>query len=527
MSEQLEQLREQHKAMLEAAELKQLQAEVALLEHAASVVPEAVAMREAWGEPVNTAEYLTDTPGFGLDARGLISRPEDRRQGDYYPFWRTEPEHQAIRGAARILHATDEIAIAGIDGIVDYAVGSGMGFKVTPKGKADKSLAAAIQAIVDAFLDQNRIRGEGERELVEASRVDGEMALALEHRGGRVVEGRFVDVASIVQPDNPRDIENYIGETSLDWKYGVATEHGRPDVPLGYFVQWFGDANDWEFYPEHEPDRHGRLFHFEKLNVRRFVKRGLSDLFANGDSMKNADRLGSNLTLGLAIQSAIAFVREHAAGTTSRQIRAMQAKEREFTRIEPTQHGQKSINVRSIEPGHVVDTKQGSGYKPGPLAGEGAARAVDVLQAGMRRAGIRWKFPEYMISGDASNNAFASTMMAESPFIRANQPRQDFYARSFERLLWKVVAIIAKRAPKFVHSMTLRELKQAVSIDVDAPQAEVRDRKEELETLEKEHEMGIVAMDTVASEMGRDLEDEKRKRAEEPTPQPTEPTDGR
>ena len=44
--------------------------------------------------------------------------------------------------------------------------------------------------------------------------------------------------------------------------------------------------------------------------------------------------------------------------------------------------------------------------------------------------------PEYLISGDASNNNRASSEQATEPFVAAREVDQRFYARFHEDILW-------------------------------------------------------------------------------------------
>ncbi len=50
--------------------------------------------------------------------------------------------------------------------------------------------------------------------------------------------------------------------------------------------------------------------------------------------------------------------------------------------------------------------------------------------------------PEFMLTSDASNANYASTMVAEGPAVKLFQSEQQFFAREFTRL-WRWVMEVA------------------------------------------------------------------------------------
>lgn len=516
---------EQLRTKLEALKMEH---EATILEgqiRAHRLISSAVLREGEWGDRVSPREYLDDTPdwyGSGMDS-ARISLPTDHKDGDNYPFWLTETEHQTQRGVSRHISTTDEIAIGAIENHCNYVLGKkGFEFKVIGKGgaaTADK-LVAAAQQIVDVFLEFNRWSGVLEREIVAKTPRDGELLLGLEDRGGLLAEAVYLDPSFITEPDNVRDLEEYsrLG-CGLNWKYGVASEPNRPAKTYGVFCSWYGSDTDWEFFPS------SRLVH-GKLNVDQDVKRGMSDFYAVYVNLQRAAKLFGNTMEGAAVQAAIAYIRQHAPGVGPQAIRDFVAGQSTDTQTAVVgKGGTQTRQARKVRPGQVVDIPNGAQYVAGPLGQPRSTGYIEVMQAAMRRIGIRWTMPEYMISGDASNANFSSTLVSESPFVKAIETRQGWYSTHFAELLLKVLQLKAARL-----GLSPRQVAERLSINVVCPQVPIRDRQKETQVAQAEYAAGILSRDTWASQAGHNLAEEEAKGARPQagaapgTPAPGDPT---
>ena len=479
-------------------------------------------MAEAWGDTVDRTEYLRDGAGlsyFGDLTNGRqLSQASDRKDGDNVPFWQSETELAWIRGVSRVLAAVDEVAIGALDNLTNYAIGEGFTYKVMPRNSKDAeavALAARVQRFVDRFLDANDFACEGERECFQASRRDGEACLALEHRGGSAVEIVPVDPGALTEPDNAFALSDWAGfcGSPLSWKYGVATPENRTHRPMAYFVEWAsGNGQDWDLY--REPD-----FVHIKLNVDRVVKRGCSDYYPVYRNLERAGRLLGNTIEGASVQAAIAYIREHAQGVTTDTITDLVQTRADVRRTDPSTG--KTRNIAKVKPGTVVDVTSGMKYHAGPMGSPNGPAFIEIVQAGLRMAGIRWTMPEYMISGDASNANFSSTLVSESPFIKATESRQQVYVRAYRRLVWKAVCMVARKCWLFGANVTPEVLDMMLELQVDAPKVDVRDPEQQHRIRKDEHAAGILSLQTWASEAGRDLAKEQALGAKpQPIPQP-------
>ena len=87
----------------------------------------------------------------------------------------------------------------------------------------------------------------------------------------------------------------------------------------------------------------------------------------------------------------------------------------DFTAVRPAT-GQ-TANFRRYAPGTILDAMAGTDYEF-PAAALDAARYVVVLQAELRAIAARLVMPEFMLTSDASNANYASTMVAEGPAVK-------------------------------------------------------------------------------------------------------------
>ena len=515
----VEKLRERREELLLQREIATLEAET----RSAEILSKHVV--EAWGDSVSRTEFLRDGSGlsnFGFGRTDRVSRAQDKRQGDNYPHWRTEVELAQIRGESRHIATSDEVAISALENLGNYCLGSGLEWRVIPKRQhannpQAKEAARAAQQIIDRFLDDNGWQDGAERGAFERWRRDGEIHVALyDEDDGRRIDAKIIDPDFVTEPERPRQLEDYLDLPSgLCWKYGHASDWKSPGTAIGYFVSWFGDPVDWEYLPAE------RVVH-SKLNVDEEVKRGLSDFYSVRLNLEKAGKLLENTLIGASIQASIAYIREHAEGTTAEGIRSFVKARADSTQTVNTESGSRTRYGRRMDPGTVVDIKQGAKYHAGPLGQPRSTSYIDLVQAALRLVGVRWQMPEYLISGDASNGNFASVLVAEAPFTKSSERKQRDFAATCKRIAWKVLRI----ASRFGLLPPWSRLREWLEVTVEGPEIAVRDRVEDHQIRREENEAGILSEDTWASLAGYDLADERAKGAKRRSAEPPQTPQG-
>lgn len=463
-----------------------------------------------WGDLVDPRERFFDDPSFD-NSYGFIptGRIEDRDEGQNRPVFETQAELDEIRAASRYLDDRLAFAIGVRENLSSFIVGSGFSYRVLPE-KSTGLTDALRQAteVVDEFLDRHDWIGELDLELFQRELRDGEFFLSYWPQDDGRMEVRIVEPERVREPAQP-----------TRWnRFGIETEQDDIGARLGYWV-YFDRAND---EPTWLPA--ARVLH-HKVNVDRAVKRGLSDYVPLEQDLPQAGKLLRAMVRGAGIQAAVPFIREHAAGTTQAQVASLRSSNAVEEKTATYRTGQRTEYRGSYKPGTVLDVREGLTYKASPLANGEAARAyVEIMQASLRAMGVRWCAPEFIISGDASNANYASTLIAGGPFVRYCERRQTRLARSHSRTLWRVLKHACEDGR--IRS-SYDELKRLIDLQVTGPEVAIADRVGETARREMLVRGGVMSRKTWADKEGLDYEQEQANGAAVQQPQtfgPQQPT---
>jgi hypothetical protein len=285
-------------------------------------------------------------------------------------------------------------------------------------------------------------------------------------------------------------------------------------MALGYHFVFDETGEEWDYLPL------SRVEHF-KRNTGRNAKRGVSDYLAVIEDLEREAKLRRNIAEGAAILAAIAFIREHAPGVNKSSIESMVANNANFSYNQTREASSKSAKVERFGPGTVKDIPNGLKYVAGPMGQVRSPIFIEVAQYILRSIGIRWSMPEYIVSGDASNSNFASTLVSESPFVKARERDQAFYKRGKISLLWKIVRL-AWEIGRF-GDVTWDAILRTVEIHAEPVEVASRDKFAQSQTNEIENRNGILSRETWATETGRDYVTERANIENEPPPADTPP----
>lgn len=488
-----------------------------------------------WGEFVPRSDYPDlDHPAFRSGyGYAQPSQIDDRRGGRYYPIFQNEQELAEIRGAARVLVATNSNAIGLLGALENYVIGKGFRYVVSAKGKEQPpdELLRLVQLIVDEFLERNEWDFEFEKELFRRSRRDGEYFLALYDVGDGLCEARTVEPEQVCAPYQPAAVGEYLGLERDDraWSFGVHSDPEDAQATHGYFVTWSADRSEWSYMPGGKrpsvvPDADCYYLQHVRCNVDRSIKRGLSDFYAPGPEFERARKVLRNVGEGAAIVASIAYIRQHAAGTTQANVSTMASSLSSGTVQQPRLDGStRSMSAERHYPGRVIDIPKGMEYQPPPAYGSAAIDLLAPHQAQLRSAGTRWNAPENIISGDASNNNFASILVAESPFVKGMESAQTFYGGKFTSVLWLVVRIAQEsgRLGSQWLDMPLEKLRAMIEIKAESSQVSVREPLQETQRREVLFRAGVMSRKTWAAQEDLDPETEQQNIADDPAPPPS------
>lgn len=490
----------------------------------------ALAVREAiddadpgWSALVSGNAPATHTGGPAAMFRSMTAI-RDRSDGRYYPFYETERDLERERVKWRRLATFSSVAIGAMAALESYTMGGDWSFEVVarPEQNPSSDLIAEVQRIVDAILEKNKFSGDLDREIHAFSREDGESLVAGYSTRDGLVDLRRIDAESLREPLETRKLNDWLGvdDRESSWTFGVhtvyderqrRTDHERH---VGYHVVFDDSGADWDYLPAWpqatgDDELDGKFVQYVKRNTPRKAKRGVSDYWPVLVDLEREDKLNENTTVGAAVQAAIAWWEEMPPNASREGVeqQVSAALDNFSASVASARGGTRSIN--KMAPGTVPKLSAGRKLIAGPLGQQRSPIFIEVRQAVMRRIGLRWTMPEYMITGDASNSNFASTLVAESPFVKARESDQKFYVSQFRELLSKCLKVAAD-AGRFAaytfrgRSVGWRELAMLVDLKIQPPSVATRDKTELQQELFGLYDRGIATANEVRVALKRD-----------------------
>jgi hypothetical protein len=133
---------------------------------------------------------------------------------------------------------------------------------------------------------------------------------------------------------------------------------------------------------------------------------------------------------------------------------------------------------------------------------------VAILQAELRAVASRLVMPEFMLSSDASNANYASTLVAEGPAMR-------FFARLQAEMIADDLAVMRRVVTHATAAGRLPgEALTQIEIQAAPPSLKVRDERVETDINRIEFESGILSPQTWSLRRGLDYEQEQKNLAE-------------
>jgi capsid protein len=430
------------------------------------------AVADFWQSLVDTDDPLYDEQGVRWSVLGADGQPAPGAG------WQNESQLRQVRAECRMLAVSNEFAINGHENRVSYIVGPGHAYRAVPRAEhpGTESLAAEVQAVLDEFVRRNHWQRR-QQEIVRRKDRDGECFLRLFPAPDGILRVRFVE------PDQVQTPPDEAGNPAAT--LGILTDPDDVETVRAYYVdgRWT-DAQEIQH---------------RKANVDANVKRGLPLYYPVRKNLRRAEKLLRNMSVVAEIQSAIALIRKHSVGTRSALQRSVEG-EADMRIGRP---GATAAHYRRYGPGTILDTLAGVDYEF-PAAGIDAGRYVAVLQAELRAIASRLVMPEFMLSSDASNANYASTLVAEGPAMKMFDRLQNEMIAEDLEVMHRVVgaAIDAGRLPA--------EAATAVEVRGIPPTVAIRDRLRDAQADRILVDCGAMSVATMAMRHGLDPQREQR-----------------
>jgi len=436
-------------------------------------------------------------------ASGYMSR----RHGRNAPLARSESELRLLRVPAELLVSTNTYAQGLIEGLTSYVIGSGLTFSASTNVEVPesepwvKALKAAAQRVLDNHVKRNQYHGGEQPGLIEEafqrSRIAGEMIIVGYPQSDGTVEERIMESDQLTQPP---------GTDFREWGFGVCTRPDDAQRHLAYWLQHGDTPADGEEYAADEVS-------FLRVNVPRNVKRGIPDFaFDAYDAMNLAGRLRTAMAHGTAERAAHSIVTKMTA-TTADRVNDFRTRNADYQRIDPVTGRQ--MNVNRVRPGTRLTIGANEDFVSMP---GGDPTAIAVLNACILSAGGRWNAPPWLYGGDAAaTTSYASSLTAESPFVRTTLRRQRPICEVFKGRAWYALRhwCAIHGGLKIVMPDGVTRLipwdvvERVIEVQVEAPSPVSADPLRDEQVREVRNRAGVLSVKTWQQQAGLDPDQEQ------------------
>lgn len=365
--------------------------------------------------------------------------------GAYAWAYRTEPELRQIRAVSRVFCEVNPYAAGVIRNRVAYGVGTGHVYRVTARkaGAIDDATLDDCRTILDNFRKRNKWSTR-QKETVRRLDRDGERFLRLfidEKKGELNV--RFVEPLEIQNPPNKSSLDGcYFGIQFAEVKVDADADSQSQGVnkvwdvetPAEYYVVNIGTLGECISLRETVPA--SEMQHL-KANVDITWPRGLPTLWTLQPHLENAVKTLKATGKIVEFRARIGMIRRH--------INAMRESVQKF--VEQSRNADndpRHVKTADQYPyAAIIDASDATEYQfpAGTVPVDGNIAAV---QADLRAAASALGMPEFLLSADASNGSYSSTMVAEGPAVKNFEELQAELIDADVEILERQLVVAAK-----------------------------------------------------------------------------------
>jgi hypothetical protein len=455
-------------------------AEIRQLAHSTKLIEGTL---DLWDRQVSFEDELFDaSTGMQWNRIGAGRYPNGAAAAAY----QTEADLDRIRKQGRYFADQNPFAISGQENRINYVVGSGHQYVVTPKPGMDPTpeLIESVKKVVDAFVKLNKW---GPRQQENLGRFD---------RDGEVFLRFFPDATTgelkvrYVEPEfvrTPNDKQNTPGLS-----FGIQTDPDDVEEVEAYWVL----PNCKSETPESIP---ANQIQHRKANVDSTAPRGIPLFYPVRANLREAVNILRNLARTSAMQSAIAMIRKHSTATKEKVQRFVDTVADVKITNETTG---KSRTITDYPPAAILDTGSSIDYEF-PSAGIDIEKHVAGVQAQLRAIASRLVMPEFMLTSDASNANYASTMVAEGPAAKQ-------FGRLQARMVEDDLEVIELAVQTAMDAGDLpADTLEQVQIQGQGPRIETRDRLKDAQADNILSTAGIMSDQTYSGRHELDYEKEQ------------------
>lgn len=451
-------------------------------------------LRNALLEGVLREAEVIDVNEPGWD---ILSAPGDYKRLDSF-------HAAALRKQAVKLYYRNPHARSAIRNLVKFIIGQGIQVEFQ-RLTAESEERGRYEAAWWAFVRLNGYELR-QKEIVMRTLRDGECFLRF--YAAEMISVRHVDNdgnpheydlrvprVRFLEPDDIKRDASPAAGASDRFEDGIELDPEDAETPIAYW--WEPEGREAERIPASE------IEHI-KVGVDTGVKRGRSvlepvlKLMVGYEEWLNDRRVLNKVRNRIAL---IKYVESKGGGATVVRDTNKLADGDSATGLDKKQ--------RMLQPGTVVTANKGIKYEflsPNINASDVSDDGRRMLLAEAAGMGL----PEYMISADASNANYASTMVAESPGVREFEDWQDFFREHFKNTARRVIA--ANDTPAEIEDPALDATREP---EIVFPPLIARNLYDETRAYAMLHGARVLSGRTWAAEAGFDYDGEQMNLAQE------------
>ena len=412
----------------------------------------------------------------------------------------TEYELTEMRIQASNLFRQRPLAKGLVNGIKNYIIGKG--FAIEPDTLNEQALEYWKN-----WKKINNIDAKVE-EIITRTLRDGEI-FQQKFKTLTGLKYRFID---------PQQIQNHAN--SMERSYGIYTKEGDVEEPLEYDRVFYDNKGAMQTDVIKAKD----MDHF-KIGVDSNVKRGLSFFVGIARYIVDYDGFLDDRTKLNKLRTFFAVIGKALGATPVSTLAG------EFTDADS---GKDSSKVTSDSP-----SKQKKKWKSGSVVFEkgidwdlknlniAASDAKEDGRSILLQIAAGTNLPEFMVTGDASNANYSSTMVSESPGVKTIEHWQEYFGRIYKQMFTEVIeyGILTGKVPdSYKKTITDKEGKdKSETVDTETTVTIIypiilhKDLLDETKAAALHRTMGIASKRTLATKFSYDYDHEKEDIAIEST----------
>jgi hypothetical protein len=483
---------------------------------------------------------MSDIATFGDEDTGPSAGVPDARlaasRAFLYPgatsvAYINETEFRWIRARSRAFLAVNPYAAGAVRNRVAYTVGSGHTYSVAVrlaagmegrggKGEGGRNargdtssplaphpspllspaaqLLADCRSVLDEFCCVNRW-SQRQKETIRRLDRDGERFL----RFFPDVETGLLRVRFI----EPLEIQNPPGATAAEgWFYGIRfARHAAGldmETPLEYSLVDINPQGTVTELREKVPAADVQRL---TANVDLSSPRGLPVFFALQSHLNDAVRTLKATGRIVEFRARIGMIRRHVNATR-------ESIQQSAISVSPDDAATRVRTARQYPYAAIIDASDATDYQF-PSEAAPVDKNVAAIQAELRAAAAALGMPEYMLSGDASNANYASTMVAEGPAVKTFEALQAELIEADIEVMER--ALIVAAAAGRIAGATADDILDLVSVTAEPPLIKSENRLQEVQADQILLAAGVLSRATFAARQGLVYAEEKERMGEE------------